>query len=60
MDRLYIYEGVDESGLLTDSRRWAIDYPYLSSSNNLVMVFHTDLTGASNGFKIQFTALSGK
>lgn len=59
-DRLRIYEGADESGLLTDSRHWAINYPYISSSNNLFLTFQSDSTGTSTGFKIEFTALSGK
>lgn len=60
MDRLKIYEGIDESGLLKDSRRWAINYPYLSTGNNLILVFTTDSIGTSNGFSIRFTTLSGE
>ena len=60
MDSLKIYEGIDESGLLTDARRWAINYPYLSTGNNLALVFTTDSTGTSNGFKIRYTTLPGE
>eukprot|EP00795_Rhopilema_esculentum_P008757 gene8757-14783_t len=58
-DRLKIYEGTDESGMLTDSRTWAINYPYISKSNNLFMVFQTDSTGTSTGFEIEYAARKG-
>ena len=60
MDRFKIYEGIDESGLLTDSRRWGINYPYLSTGNNLMLVFTTDSFGTANGFSIRFTTVQGE
>ena len=59
MDRLKIYEGTDESGMLTDSRTWAINYPYISKSNNLFMVFQSDSAGTSTGFEIEYAARKG-
>eukprot|EP00112_Aurelia_sp_Birch-Aquarium-sp1_P024487 Seg778.1 transcript_id=Seg778.1/GoldUCD/mRNA.D3Y31 product="Deleted in malignant brain tumors 1 protein" protein_id=Seg778.1/GoldUCD/D3Y31 len=60
MDRLKIYEGKDSTGLLTEQRTWGITYPYLSTGNNLFLVFETDSTGTANGFDLEYSSVIGK